>query len=329
MNNMRLPRLDYLEPGEIGELLELLGERGDDCTILAGGTDVVPMLKRRNSTATHLVNIKKILRLKEISYDDENGIRIGPAVTLREIINNPVISGKYPLLAKAAGSVGFNQLRNMATLGGNICLDNKCIYFNQSAFWWKSRRDCFKRGGDICYVVKGGNGCHALSAADTVPALISLGAELIIEQRGRERRTLLEVFYSGDGGNPHWLDRNEVVTGILIPSPDRGWKEGFLKKSYRGSVDFAFATLSLRLRINGGVLNDARIALNSVSTKPIRARKTELYLRGKTLSDPTLRGAVRLLLKESMPLSVIGASALVRSNTIEAIFIDLMEMIKN
>jgi len=327
MNSMRLPRLDYWEPRTTGELLELLEELGEECTILAGGTDVVPMLKRRNISARCLVNIKKIPQLNEISYDEENGLRIGPAITLREIIDDPVISKSYPLLAKAAHSVGFNQLRNMGTLGGNICLDNKCTYFNQSAFWWKSRRDCFKRGGDTCYVVKAGKGCHALSAADTVPALISLGAELIIQKRGEERRTTVEAFYTGDGRKPHLLDGNEVVTGILIPPSTHGWKEGFLKKSPRGSVDFAVATLSLRLKMNGDGLEDARIALNSVSSKPIRARKTENYLIGKAISHLTLRETVHLLLKESTPLSMVGASALVRGNTIEAMFVDLFDMI--
>ena len=327
MNNMRLPKLDYWEPRTTGELLELLEELGEECTILAGGTDVVPMLKRRNISAGCLVNIKKIPQLNEISYDEENGVRIGPAITLREIINDPVISKSYPLLAKAAHSVGFNQLRNMGTLGGNICLDNKCAYFNQSAFWWKSRRDCFKRGGDACYVVKAGKGCHALSAADTVPALISLDAGLLIQGKGQERRIPVEEFYSGDGKHPHLLDGDEIVTSILIPPPGKGWREGFLKKSPRGSVDFAIASLSLRLKIKGDGLDDVKIALNSVSSKPVRARKTESYLKGKTISHLTLREAVRLLLKESTPLSMVGASALVRGNTIEAMFLDLIDMI--
>jgi len=327
MNNMRLPKLDYWEPRTTGELLELLREYGDKCSILAGGTDVIPMLKRRNTSARHLVNIKKIPQLNEISYDEENGLRIGPAITLREIINHPIISKSYPLLAKAAHSVGFNQLRNMGTIGGNICLDSKCTYFNQSSFWWKSRRDCFKRGGDTCYVVKAGKRCYALSAADTVPALISLGAELIVQKRGQERRTPVEAFHTGDGGKPHLLDGKEVISSILIPPPGKGWCEGFLKKSPRGSVDFAVATLSLRLKMNGDGLDDARIALNSVSSKPIRARKTESYLKGKTINHHTTREAVHLLLKESAPLSMVGVSALVRVKTIEAMFADLIHTI--
>ena len=137
---MRLPRLDYQEPRTTGELLELLEELGEECTILAGGTDVVPMLKRRNISARCLVNIKKIPQLNDISYDEENGLRIGPAITLREIINDPIISKSYPLLAKAAHYVAFNQLRNMGTLGGNICLDNKCTYFMGTIV--KTKRTC-------------------------------------------------------------------------------------------------------------------------------------------------------------------------------------------
>jgi 4-hydroxybenzoyl-CoA reductase subunit beta len=122
-------------------------------------------LHRTSSTS------KRIPEAEPNSFSKEKGLHIGCAVTLLSIIEHPVVTEKYPLLAQAAGAVGFNQLRNMATLGGNVCLDNKCSYFNQSAFWWKSRPDCFKRGGDRCYVVKGGKECFSLSAADTVSAL--------------------------------------------------------------------------------------------------------------------------------------------------------------
>ena len=162
MNNMRLPKFTYHEPTNLAELLSIKQELKQDCALLAGGTDLIPMLKRRNRIAPHVLNIKSIPELSQISFSKEKGLHIGCAVTLRDIIEHPVVTEKYPLLAQAAGAVGFNQLRNMATLGGNVCLDNKCSYFNQSVFWWKSRPDCFKRGGDRCYVVKGGKECFSL-----------------------------------------------------------------------------------------------------------------------------------------------------------------------
>jgi len=323
MNTRRLPKLDYWEPKTIDELLNLLESLQDDLIILAGGTDVVPMLKRRNTPSRHLVNIKKIPQLNAVSYDEEDGLKIGPAVTLREVITQPIVSVRYPILVQSARVVGFNQVRNMGTLGGNICLDNKCTYFNQPSFWWKSRPDCFKRGGDRCYVMKAGKRCQALSAADTVPALISLGTELVIQKKGKEKKIPLEIFYTGDGARPHMLDADEAVTAVLIPPPRQGWREGFIKKSDRGSVDFATASMALRLRINGGGVEDARIVLNSVSTKPIRARETEHYLCRKSTTSQTLEEALSILLKESAPLSMVGASKSVRENMLKAMFTDL------
>jgi 4-hydroxybenzoyl-CoA reductase subunit beta len=215
----------------------------------------------------------------------------------------------------------------MGTLVGNVCVDNKCTYYNQSAFWWQSRPDCFKRDGDRCYVIKGGKQCYALSAGDTVSALIALDASLVIHGSEGEQRNLLEDFYTGDGKNPHNLDRNGFVTAVLIPLPMKGWKEGFMKKSQRGSVDFAMATLSIRLRNNGTGLEDVRIALNGISSKPIRAKEAEKYLKGKTVDRETTTEAVRILLGETTPLSSIGTSVQVRRRTIEAMFSDLVEAI--
>jgi len=324
MNNMRLPEFSYHEPASLGELLSMKQELKEDCALLAGGTDLMPMLKRRNRTAPHLVNIKRIPELNRISYSEVKGLHIGCVVTLRDVIDHPVVSKQYPLLAQAAGAVGFNQLRNMATLGGNVCLDNKCSYFNQSAFWWKSRHDCFKRGGGLCYVVKGGKECFSLSTADTVSALMVLDADLLIRGPKEERRVPVKGFYTGNGLKPHDLGEDEFVAAMLIPPDGRGWKEGFLKKSVRGSVDFAIAGLSVRLKMKGAFVEDARIALNGVSTKPVRPVEAENYLKGKKVTDETVEQAAENALKEIKPLSLIGYSPFLRRNMIRAMFEDLM-----
>ena len=328
MNSNRLPRLKYHSPKTTEEFLEIKNTFADDSVILAGGTDLIPMLKRRNVSCGHVINIKSIRQLKQISFDEKEGLRVGAAVTLREVADNPVIFDTYPLLCKAAQSVAYNQIRNMGTLVGNICVDNKCTYFNQSAFWWQSRPDCYKRGEDRCYVVKGGKQCYALSAGDTVSALIALDASLTIVGPEGKQHISLEDFYTGDGQKPHNLGPNELVTAVLIPPPMKGWQEGFLKKSQRGSVDFAIATLSIRLRNNGAGLEDVRIALNGVTSKPIRAKGAEQFLTGKPIDGETIGEATRILLGETTPLSSIGSSVQVRRRTIEAMFTDLIEAIK-
>jgi 4-hydroxybenzoyl-CoA reductase subunit beta len=328
VNTIRLPRLEYFAPVTIEELFQLKKELKDTCVLMAGGTDVLPLLKRRNIYVKNIINVKRIPQLQKIDYDEEKGLKVGAAVSLRELQEHPMILGRYPLLTKAALSVASNQIRNMGTLVGNICLDSKCSFFNQSAFWWQSRADCFKRGGDRCYVVKRGKQCYAMSAGDTVSALIALDAVLEITELKKVRRIPVEEFYTGDGQRPHILGKDDIVTSVCIPPPPLGWKEGFLKKSPRGSIDFAIVTLSVRVKSNHDGLEDIRIALNGVSSKPIRARETEAYLIGKEINHKTIKESLYLLLKEITPLSLIGASALVRRNMIAAMFTDLFRMIK-
>ena len=328
MNSSRLPILEHYEPESLSELLTLKKELGPHGVILAGGTDLVPLLKRRTIPARKVISMRKIEELLAVASTGESGLRVGPRVTLRRIRDNPAISRPYPLLAHAASVVASNQIRNMATLVGNVCLDNKCEFFNQSSFWWKSRLDCFKRGGDICYVAKGGDRCYALSTADTVCALIALGARLEIRSVGSQRQVAVEDFYTGDGRAPLALAEDEVVTAVVLPSVSDGWKGAFLKKSARGSIDFATATLCIRLKIKEREIADAIVVLNSVSTKPVRAARTEDFLRGRRPDAETFSQACQVLPTDVRPLSPVGAPALVRRRTVQAMFADAMESIR-
>ena len=330
MNNMRLPKLTYWEPKTLDELIGMKAAHREKACLLAGGTDLIPMLKRRNIPVRELINIKKIPELNELSYEEHKGLRIGAAVTLRTLIDSPVISSHYPMLAKACRVVAFNQLRSMGTVGGNICLDTKCSYYNQSDFWWKSRPNCYKRGGDTCYVVRGGKQCFALSASDTVPALTTLEADLLIVGSGGTRHLPLQNFYTGDSKDPLHLKKDELVSTILIPPPGKEWHDGFSKKSQRGAIDFPIATLSLRFRGGkNGPVQAARIALNGVSVRPIRAVETETYLTGKEITETTKAEALHRLLKEASPVSTIGCTVLLRRRMIEVMFMDLIDSLSN
>ena len=324
MNSNRLPKLTYFEPKTIEEAIEIKKEFGKDAVILAGGTDVLPLLKRRNIDARTLINLKTIAELSRISFDDLGKIKIGATATLRDILDSESILSSLPLLAEAASSVAYNQIRNMATLIGNLCVDNKCTYYNQSKFWWQSRTDCFKRGGNHCYAVKGGEQCFALAVGDTVPALIALDAELSIIGPSGVRRIPVAQFYSGNGRKPYQLDDDELVCAIELSASSDGWRNGFLKKSVRGAVDFALAAMAMRLRPNGRKIEDIRIVLNGVSVKPVQAEMARSYLIGKDINNDTIDAAVKLILKESVPLSSIGTTVAVRRKMIAAMFEDLL-----
>jgi 4-hydroxybenzoyl-CoA reductase subunit beta len=324
MNTNRLPKLTCFEPKTIQEAVEAKKEFGKDAIIMAGGTDVLPLLKRRNIGARTVINLKTIPELSHIESNDNGKIKIGPTVTLRDIIDSESIVGAFPLLVEAAASVAYNQIRNMATLIGNLCVDNKCTYYNQSKFWWQSRADCFKRGGNQCYAVKGGKQCFALAVGDTVPALIALDAELSILGTNGVRQIPVANFYTGDGRTPYRLDDDELVSAIELSASSDGWVNGFLKKSVRGTVDYALAAMAMRLRPKGRKIEDIRIVLNGVSVKPIQAKMTQSYLAGKDVNNDTIDAAVKLILKESVPLSSIGTPVAVRRKMIAAMFEDLL-----
>jgi len=324
MNSTRLPKLTYFEPKTIEEVIEIKKEFGKDAVILAGGTDILPLLKRRNIGARTVINLKTISELNHIELKDNGKIKIGATVTLRDIMDSKLIVDSFPLLVEAAASVAYNQIRNMATLIGNLCVDNKCTYFNQSKFWWQSRADCFKRGGNQCYTVKGGKQCFALAVGDTVPALIALDAELRIIGPNGVRRITVAEFYTGNGRRPYQMADDEFVCDIELNASPDGWRDGFLKKSVRGAVDFALAAMAMRLRPNGRKIEDIRIVLNAVSLKPIQAKMTQSYLIGKDINNDTIDAAVKLILQESVPLSSIGTTVAVRRKMIAAIFEDLL-----
>jgi 4-hydroxybenzoyl-CoA reductase subunit beta len=325
MNTMRLPKLTHCEAKTISDLVEIKQEYRERCAILAGGTDLIPRLKRRSVPTRHLVSIKGVLELSKISREDGGGLRVGAGVTLRDLIDHPLISKSYPLLARAALSVATNQLRNMGTLGGNVCLDNKCPHDSQSELWWKARASCFKREGDTCYVAQGGRRCVSRSAADTVPALMALDAEVIVVGPQGERRTPIGDFYTGDGWRSHRMNGDEFMAGVLLPPDDGGWSDGFMKKSPRGSIDFSIASLAIRVKMKGGRAEDVRIALNGISTRPVRATEAEHHLIGERVNHETIVACAPLVVKAGRPVSLIGASPLYRRTVIEVMFTDLVQ----
>ena len=325
MNSLRLPRLTWHEPKTIDQLVALKKDLGPAGVILAGGTDVVPLLKRRNIRARQIISLKSAAGLRELSLSPGTGLTVGAAVTLRDLSDHPAVAAHYPALVRAARAVAFNQIRNRATLGGNVCLDNKCSCFNQSELWWRSREDCLKRGGRVCHLVKGGQKCFALSAGDTVPALIALAAEAVIHGPEGPRRQPVQDLYSGDGARPLSLDPAEVLVGVHLPLPPPGRRAGFIKKSLRGAVDFGLADVAVCLDPD----QPPRIALGAVSTGPVRVVKTEEFLAGRGLTPAALAEAADILVKEVKPLSLVGAEPPLRRAMLRAAFEDLLVGLMN
>lgn len=322
MTTMRLPEIEILHPGSLKEALEIKADLGTDCVLMAGGTDVVPLLKRRNLNVSRVISLGRVAELAALEVDDDSWLSIGAGVGLRDLLDTPAFVEDYPGLAKAIVQVAYTQIRNRATLVGNLCLDSKCGHFNQSALWWASREDCLKRGGTVCHVVRSGKSCHALAAADTVPALIALHAEAEIASINGRRRLPVAEMFTGRGTIPLALEPDEVVTAVKLPPAAPGWRETFIKISPRGAVDFAQASLAARLRIAGDRLMNARLVLGAVATAPVRITEAEKILIEDGPTPEAVERAGQAALDQVKPLSLVGAEPGYRRALINALISD-------
>lgn len=291
---MRLPALEHLEPSSLVEVCRLLQEKGGEgIKPLAGGTDLLVSMKQRVITPRYLVNLKGLPELQGIEYDEDQGLRIGPALTLRELQSAPAVPRRYPALGEAAHVVGAAQHQFMGTVGGNLCLDTRCWYYNQSHAWRQSRPPCLKLGGEVCHVIKGGKACLAAYQGDLAPILLALGSEVRIIHAGGERTLPLEELFTRQGKSPHALQSYEILSGIRVPPPLVASGASYQKLRLRESIDFPLvgAAVALSLERGDGVIHAARVFLTAVGSGPIRVPGAEQALRGKPLSMDALEKA--------------------------------------
>src|SRR3989449_551828 len=218
---IRLPAFEYLAPRTVGDAVKYLADRGADAMLVAGGTDLFPNMKRGQFEPKALVGLRGIRELSGVSGDGRAGLTIGAATTLSAVAAHPEVARRYPALATAAGLVSSPQLRNAATLGGNVCVDTRCNWYNQSYEWRKAVGFCMKKDGDICLVAPGSSRCWAVSSSDTAPVLWALGATARLTGPAGERTLPLSPLYRDDGIAylPH--QPREILTRLAPPPPHR------------------------------------------------------------------------------------------------------------
>lgn len=321
VENMRVSSFEYLEPQTVSEACSLLAEHQGKAKIIAGGTDLLVMMKQRVLTPRYLVNIKGIKELDFIEYDETDGLRIGPLTTLNVLAGHQPVQERFNALSQAAASVASPNVRNLATIGGNLCLDAKCWYYNQSSLFRKGRAACFKRGGDRCYVIKGGKFCYALVAADTVAALVALGAEVRIVSAAGERVVPVAEFFTGQGDTLNVLGSEEMLTEIHVPAPAPRTFSVFLKESFRSSIEFGITNVAVSVTFDTGdsVCQDARIALTAVTCGMVNAQKAAAMLKGKQIDAALADEVASAAVSETSPVSSIWASVYHRRNVIAAL----------
>ena len=302
---MRLPKFDYFEPKDINEAVSIL-QNEPAARILAGGTDLLVNMKHRVECPPVVVNIKRLADLNYIRQDNGD-IRIGALTPLKEIYMTAPVKDNLPGLAQAASAVGSYHHQVMGTLGGNICQQNRCKFFNQSQWWRRSRPTCFKAGGEICHVVNKKEICYSTYCGDLAPALLTLNAAIRVAGNGGEREISLKELFTGNGIAPLNLDGAEILTEIVIP---RVSTKGFLiymKFANRASIDFPIVGTAFWASTDQ---NKYRVAFTAVDRKPLRALNIEACLQDKELNDENITEACDLAAKEAKPVktSVYSAS---------------------
>ena len=287
---LRLPWFDYRAPRSLMEAAKILAAEGPAAMLVAGGTDLLPNMKRRHQAPKVLVSLRSISELKAL-----NGA-FGAGLTLQEVVQ----SEKTPAaLRQAAAQVATPQIRNMGTLGGNLCLDTRCNYYNQSYEWRKAIDFCLKKDGDVCWVATASKRCVAVSSTDTAPALIALDASVTLQSERGEREIPVASLYKNDG--IEYLSRrpDEILTAVRVPA---GWKSAYWKLRRRGSFDFPILGVAAALKFSGEVIEEARLALGAVASRPFLVEKAGEFLKGKTLTDETIAEAARLVANRAKPM---------------------------
>jgi 4-hydroxybenzoyl-CoA reductase subunit beta len=248
-----------------------------------------------------LVGLRGIRELTGVRGDGRSGVTIGAGTTLTATSRHPEIAAAYPALAAAAGLVSTPQLRNVGTLGGNVCLDTRCNYYNQSYQWRKAVGFCMKKDGDICLVAPGSPRCWAVSSSDTAPVLWCLGATARLVGPDGERAIPVASLYHDDGIAYLAKRPDEVLTEIALPPAD-GLRSVYLKLRRRGSFDFPVLGVAAALRMDGGVVRDARIVLGAVASLPREAAEAAQLLVGQRLTAELVEQAAAVAARPSKPL---------------------------
>ncbi len=294
---LRLPRFRYVSPPTIDEAIRLRTEHLETSMYVAGGTDVYPKMKRRQFQPELVVSLG---RLVHDGFANGAGMRIGAGATLTAVGQNAKIRDGYRALAEAASVVSTPQLRNMGTIGGNICLDTRCNWYDQSLFWRSAEGFCMKTNAEVvCRVAPSSPRCLAVASADTVPALIALRASVHVLGPGGERVVALADCYREDGIRYLTLAPGEIVTEIRLP-PGNGWRSTYLKLRDRNSFDFPIAGLAAAVRYDGATVAEARVAITALASRPVAIDASALI--GTRLEDDAIAAMADAVHRAARPM---------------------------
>jgi len=313
---MRLPAFTLKTPRTIAEAAQWLADAPAETMLLAGGTDLVPNMKRKQQTPTTVVALRSLTALREIR--NGAGLTIGAGATLTQIVNDARIRAGAPGLWQAAAQIATPHLRNMGTIGGNLCLDTRCTYYDQNFEWRQAIDFCMKKDGKTCWVATSSPRCLAVSSTDTAPMLQALGARVHLVSTRGERDVDVADLYANDG--MHYLTRrpDEILTSVAIPALD-GWRSTYWKLRRRGSFDFPVAAAAVAARLDGDAVVEARIVLGAVASRPMASPKAAALLAGQRLTDDAIAAAADAAYDVAKPMDNTDYELVWRKKMIRAL----------
>jgi 4-hydroxybenzoyl-CoA reductase subunit beta len=300
---MKLPQFEFIQPHSLQQACSILREHDGKAVLLAGGTAIMVGLRYRLSKPSVVIGLKGLRALNFVSRNGSGGLSIGSMTTLETLEASPFVLNGYPLLAQAAQVVAIPPIRLGATIGGNLCLNTRCIYYNQSEFWRSGLKPCFKLGGDICNAVEKARRCHAVYQGDLGPVLIALGAEAKIVSADGEKIIPLAKFFTGRGEKPNVLNPDEILAEVRIPTPDPGAHGAYEKLRVREGMDFPMAGVAVMVkRDRTDTIEHAKIVLGAVGPSPTEVSSVAGLLEGHGLTEDLLESVSREVVGTAQPV---------------------------
>jgi len=306
---LSLPEFKLLRPHTTAEAVALLAQHAGDIRILAGGTDLLPSMQQKLFAPQYVLDIRRIAELRGVRQQSTGAVEIGALTALTDVEHSDLLRRHFRVLHEAAKTVASPVLRNMGTIGGNICLDTRCLWYNQSLQWRKSCGFCIKKDGDLCHVAPGGTRCWAAFSGDTPAALLCLDAEIEIASAAGIRRLKLAEFYTGLGDNYRKLAAKELLTRVFLPASSAGRRGVYRKLRIRGSIDYPLAGVAVVLKQSNGHIEDVRIGLTAVNPAPVLVKGATELLAGRRVTEEWAEAAGVLAAQTAKPLTTSALTA--------------------
>lgn len=312
-----MPKFEMHRPATAKDAVAAFAANAD-AKYLAGGTDLVVNIRRGIEQPQAVIDLTAIDDMKGVTTGADGGLRIGAGTTLAALAADPLLAGPYAVIAQAAREVAGPTHQQMGTVGGNLCLDTRCIFYNQSEWWRQANDNCLKKGGDVCHVARSGTYCWAAFSGDLAPSLLVLDAAVEVEGPDGNRRLPLADMYGTDGREHLALEPGALVVAVHVPKAPDNLVTSYEKARVRKSIDFPLCGCAVGMVKDGDKVTDMRVALTGTAPRPVRVEDTDQF-HGTSLDEAALDQLAALVRKQATPMRTTFTAVKYRRRVIAAL----------